>query len=432
MQDVQISMESAEGLERRIRVQVPAARVDREVEARLKSVSRTANLKGFRPGKVPESVIRKRFGDQVRREVVQDLVQSSYAEAVAREKLRPAGDPRIDLPVEPGAAGADLTYTASLEVFPEFEVQGLSGIAVARPEPAMDDADLDFVLENIRRQRAHWHGVSRPARPGDRVTITVKGFVDGQPAPGAGEQLAVVLGTGQLGRDLEQQMAGQQAGEERTLKLSTQDAGPGNAAPRTSDILVRMDEVAEEHLPEVDEQFIRGFGVDSGSRDEFLKSIRDYMQQEFDARSRAEVKRQLLDHLVRMNPITLPAVLVDNEASSLQADAARTLGGGAKDQLPPVDAYRDTAERRVRLGLVIGAIIREKSLTVDAGRVRARIEDLASAYDNPEEVKGLYYQTAQLMAQVENSVMEEQVIEWLTAEAKVTPVATTFRSLAAR
>lgn len=431
MQDVQVSMESAQGLERRIRIQVPAARVHREVEARLKSVSRTANLKGFRPGKVPESVIRKRFGDQVRREVVQDLVQSSYAEALAREKLRPAGDPRIDLPAEPGAEGADLTYTASLEVFPEFEVQGLGGIAVNRPEPAIDDGDLDFVLENIRRQRAHWHGVSRPAKLGDRVTVTVKGIADGKPAPGAGEKLAVVLGTGHMSAELEQQMVGQQAGEERTLKFTAQDSA-GGAVSRASDILVRMDEVSEEHLPEVDEQFIRGFGVDSGSRDEFLKSIRDYMQQEFDSRSRAEVKRQLLDHLVRMNPITVPAVLVDNEAASLQADAARTLGTDARDQLPPVDAYRDTAERRVRLGLVIGAIIREKGLTVDAGRVRGRVEELASAYDNPEEVKSLYYQTAQLMTQVENSVMEEQVIEWLTGQAAVTPVPTSFRSLAGR
>jgi len=431
MQDVQVSMESAEGLARRMRIQVPAARVDREVEARLKSVSRTANLKGFRPGKVPESVIRKRFGDQVRREVVQDLVQSSYAEAVAREKLRPAGEPHIDLPGEPGAAGADLTYTASLEVFPEFEVQGLAGIAVSRPEPAIDDADLQFVLENIRRQRAHWHAVSRPARLGDRVAILVNGVVGGQAAPGPGEKLTVVLGAGQVGGDLEQQMVGQQAGEERTLRFTVPDDGAGNV-PRTSEILVRMEEVAEEHLPEVDEQFIRGFGVDSGSRDEFLKSIRDYMQQEFASRSRAEVKRQLLDHLVRMNPITVPAVLVDNEAASLQADAARTLGAASRDQLPAVTAYHDAAERRVRLGLVIGAIIREKGLKVDAGRVRARIEELASAYDNPEEVKGLYYQTAQLMTQVENSIMEEQVIEWLTTQAVVTPVATSFRSLAGK
>lgn len=430
MQDVQVSMESAEGLERRIRIQVPAARVHREVEARLKSVSRTANLKGFRPGKVPESVIRKRFGDQVRREVVQDLVQSSYAEALAREKLRPAGDPRIDLPPEPGADGSDLTYTASLEVFPEFEVQGLVGITVSRPEPAIDDADLDFVLENIRRQRAHWHKASRPARLGDRVTITVKGVANGQPAAGAGEQFAVVLGTGHMGSDLEQQMVGQQAGEERTLALAMRDSG--GATPRASEILVRMEEVTEEHLPEVDEEFIRSFGVESGNRDEFLKSIRDYMQQEFDSRSRAEVKRQLLDHLVRMNPIKVPAVLVDSEAASLHADATRTLGPGAKDQVPPVDAYRDTAERRVRLGLVIGAIIREKGLAVDAGRVRARIEELASAYDNPDEIKGIYYQTAQLMTQVENSVMEEQVIEWLTGQAAVTPAPTSFRSLAGR
>lgn len=427
MQDVQISMEAADGLERRIRIQVPAARVDREVESRLKSVSRTANLKGFRPGKVPESVIRQRFGDQVRREVVQDLVQSTYAEAVAREKLRPAGDPRIDLGAEPAAKGADLTYTASLEVFPEFQVQGLAGIAVQRPEPAIDDADLEYVLENIRRQRGHWHAVDRAARLGDRVTATLHAVTDGHAAPGSGEKIAVVLGSGRLGSELEQQMLGQRAGEERKLKFTLEDAGG-----QPSEIIARMEEVSEEHLPEVDEEFIRGFGIESGSRDEFHKSVRDYMQQEFESRARAEVKRQLLDHLVQMNPISVPGVLVDNEAASLQADAARTLGAGARDQLPPVSAYRDTAERRVRLGLVIGAVIREQDIKVDQKRVNARIDELSSAYDNPEEVRNLYLQTAQLMTQVENSVMEEQVIEWLTTQAAITPVATSFRSLAGR
>jgi FKBP-type peptidyl-prolyl cis-trans isomerase (trigger factor) len=319
--DVRISVEAAEGLARRIRIQVPAAHVERELEARLKSAASTVNLKGFRPGKAPANVIRQRFGDQVRREVVQEFVQNTLADAVAREKLTPVGETRIEVKTEPDTAGADLDFVASFEVLPDIQLQGLNDLAINRLEPAFDDADLDFVLDSLRRQRA---------------------------AP----------------------------------------AGP---------------------LPEIDENFIRSFGVASGSRDEFLELIRGYMQQEFEARARSELRRQVLDHLLMRNPVSVPAVLVDHETEVLKA---------ATPAKPPT---RAEAEQGVRLAMLANVIIRDQGLRANPARVQERILELA---DTPADTN-----SAAVRTQAEKDVLEEQVIDWLAQKAKVTPVVSNFRSL---
>lgn len=329
MEDVRISVEPTEGLARRIRIQVPAAKVERELEARLKSAATTVNLKGFRPGKAPAKVIRQRFGDQVRREVIQEFVQNSLADAVAREKLTPVGETHIELTTEPGASGADLDFTASFEVLPEFQIQGLGDLAISRLEPAFDEADVEFVIESLRRQR----GVVRPG-------------------------------------------------------------------------------TAELQLPEVDAAFIRSFGVASGNRDEFLKLVREYMQQEFEARSRADVRRQVLDHLLTRNPITVPAGLVDKEALLPNQSPTTTV---------TATSPRAEAEQRVRLAMLANAIIRDQSLRPDPARVQERILELA---ETPADK-----QNAAVRSQAEKDVLEEQVIDWLAQKAKVTVVASNFRSL---
>ncbi|MEO8224622.1 MAG: trigger factor, partial [Gammaproteobacteria bacterium] len=347
MQDLKVSVESAEGLARRIRVQVPAAHVEREITARLKTIARSTHLKGFRPGKVPETVLRERFGAQVRREVVQELVRASYTEAMARETVQPAGEPRIDVPPDAGAQGSDLAYTVSFEIFPEFEIKGLQAIAVTRRVLAIDDADMDFVIENLRRQRGKVQAVDRPAREGDHVTVSVS----------SGEPVSIVLGAGHFGADFEKQLIGFRAGEERTINTTL--------GGRHADFAVRVSAVAEEHLPEVDENFIRGFDVESGDHDEFLQQVREYMRIEFESRAEADVKRQLLDFLLEKNPISVPAALVEKEAMTVQAGA----------------------ERRVRLRLLIDAIVRDQGLA------------------------------------------EDQVIQWLTGRATVTSIPASFRSL---
>lgn len=431
MEELEVSLESGVGLERRLQVRVPAMRIEREVEVRLRSVSRSANLKGYRPGKVPEKVIRQRFGEQVRREVMQDIIRSTYGEALSRQQLRPAGEPQIDAAPDAGASGADFAYTASFEVFPEFTVAGLDTVAITRPEPAFDDADVEFISNNLRRQRSHWHVADREARLGDRVIVDFEGRLNGAPMPGGtGEKVPVELGAGRMVEDFERQLVGVKAGESPQIRVQFPVDYPNRElAGQTADFSVQVGEVSEQHLPEIDEEFIRAFGVESGSQDDFLRDLREIMGDEFAARARADVKRQLLEQLLKSNPIEIPVILVEQEATSLQSDAMRNLGVSDAGQAPALESFRQTAERRVRLGLLIGELIREQELVVDREKVRERIEQLSRGYENPDEIRKLYYQTAQLLAQVENSVLEEQVVDWLAGQAAVTPNPTTFRAL---
>lgn len=431
MEEFQVSVEAGQGLERLIRVNVPAGRIDQEVEARLRSVSRTASLRGYRPGKVPEKVIRQRFGEQVRRDVLQDLVQASYSEAVSREKLRPAGTPRIDTQSDAGQQGNDLTYTASIEVFPEFQLVGLNGLAVQRPEADLGDGDVEFVIDGLRRQRATWVAVERASRDGDRIVVDFQGELNGQPMPGGqGEDVAVVLGEGRMIADFERQLVGLSPAEERSIDVGFPADYPTAAlAGQTARFAIKVREVTEEQLPEVDQEFIRALGIESGELADFHVEIRRNMEQEFASRAAAEVKKQLLEALLAANPIVVPAVLVEQEAASLQADAMRNLGVSDPQQGPGLDSFRETAERRVRLGLLIGAVIRENQIQVDRERVSARIDQLSQGHTKPDEIRKIYHQTPHLLTQVENAVLEEQVIDWLTDRAKVTPRSTSFQAL---
>jgi trigger factor len=433
MEDVQVSLESAEGLQRRLKVNVPSGRIEAEVTARLRHVGRTAAIRGYRPGKAPEKVIRQRFGDQVFQEVIQDILQASYSEAVSREKLRPAASPRIQ--AEQAGPGQDLVYTADLEVFPEFELKGLDALAVERPEPATDPAeeaaDIAFVVENLRKQRAHWHKVDRPARKGDRVVVDFEGFRDGKPMEGGkGEGVEIVVGAGRMIADFEKALEGVVAGGEKDFTVTfPADYQAPELAGQKADFKLRVHEVGEEHLPEPDAEFIRSFGIESGETEAFHADIRRNIASEFTARARAEVKRQLLEQLLQANPIAIPETLVQQEASVLQSDAMRNLGIQDPAEAPAVEAFRETAERRVRLGLLVGAVIRENGIQVDQDRLMERINQLAAGYPQPEEVRKIYLQNRQLLEQVEQAVLEEQVIDWLAERARVTAKPTSFRSL---
>ena len=243
--------------------------------------------------------------------------------------------------------------------------------------------------------------------------------------------MRIVLGSGRMIEDFERQLVGVFAGDARDVKVRfPADYPNARLAGQIADFSIQTSEVAEEHLPAIDEEFIRSFGVESGTQEDFQQDIRRNMADEFAARARADVKRQLLEQLLQSNLIDIPVVLVEQEATSLQVDAMRNLGITDPAAAPSLESFRETAERRVRLGLLIGALIREQQIVVDRDKVRERIEQLSGGYDKPDEIRKLYYQTAQLLTQVENTVLEEQVVDWLAAKAAITPKPTTFRALA--
>jgi trigger factor len=427
-----VSVESTEGLERRLKVAVPAERVENEIDRRLKEMSRRARIKGFRPGKAPLKVIRQQYGAQVRDDVVTELVQASWFEAISAQKLRPVGNPKIE--GHKAEKGEDLTFTAVFEVFPEIELKGLDGIEVECPVAEIQPTDVDAVIEKLRAQRGHWHVVERPAREADRVTMDFAGTVDGQPFRGGdGNDVAVVLGAGRMLRDFEAGLEGIAAGEERSIEVAfPADYAAEEVAGKQAHFKVTARKVEEPHLPDVDEEFCRAFGIEEGGVERLRTEVEDNMREEMNQRVREIVKRQLLDSLVAANSVDIPAALLEQEIQSLRQDMARRMNPGAASgtaELPPREPFEAAARFRVKLGLLIGEIVRGHQLRVDAGRVQRRLEMIGDEYGNREEVIRIYRGKPELMSQVETAVLEEQVVDWLLERAQLTEKAIEFSEL---
>lgn len=429
MSELQVALETREGLERALRVQVPAARIDAEVSTRLQKVGRTAKIKGFRPGKVPAKVIRQRYGDQVRQEVLQDVLQSSYSEAVARQALRPAGGPRIE--PDNVQEGQDLTYTAVFEVFPEIQLTAVDKLKLARPAVAMGDADVAEMIENLRRQRATWQPVERAARKDDQVRIDFNGVHKGEPLEGGqGEDVAVVIGEGRMLADFEKNLSGLKAGDEKSFTVKfPKDYHEASLAGEKVVFTVTAREVAESVLPELDTEFVKSFGVESGEMDDLMADVRRNMDREADARIRAEIKREVMEALLAANKIDVPRVMVEQEAASLQADAMRQMGIQEPAQAPDLATFLETAERRTRLGLLVGAVINDFKIEVDRQLVKAKVEEVSAPYDDPEQIASMYFQNPNLLRSVESVVLEDQVVDYILEQAKVSERQVSFSDL---
>ncbi|NND37192.1 MAG: trigger factor [Gammaproteobacteria bacterium] len=433
MTDMRVSVESGSGLERRMKVEIPATRIEQEIDTRLTKVRRNAKLKGFRPGKVSPKVIRERYGMQVRQEVLQDMIQSSYSTAIQQENLRPAAMPTI----EPGdgAEGEDFAFTAVFEVYPDVAIAGLDKLKIARPETEIAEQDVDEMVETLRKQRADWAPVERKAGDGDRVTIDFEGTLKGETFDGgAGTDVPIVIGQGQMLEDFEKNLKGLKAGDEKTFKMKfPKDYHASDLAGQKVEFAVTAKEVAEEVLPEIDEEFVKTFGVASGGVEQFRADVRNNMEREAAARNKAEIKRQVMEQLLDANPIDVPGTLVDQEAVSLRRESLRNMGITDENDpnLPSVDQFRDAGERRVRLGLLVAALVQDNDLEVDRELVKAKVDEVVSPYDDPDEIRKMYFQNPQLMAQVENVVLEEQVIAWLVDKATVTAKKVAFSELMA-
>ncbi len=428
---MQISVESGEGLERRMTVELPAERVNQEVEKRLQRLAKSARIDGFRPGKVPLSVVRKRYAEQVRGEVFGELVQSSYFEALNSQKLLPAGTPSIE-PVEKNPEEG-FAYTAVFEVMPEITLNSMDGVAVDRPVVEVTEADVQAMIEKLRRQRVTWSRVDRASQEGDQVTINFKGSIDGEPFPGGtAEDVPLVLGSHSMIEGFEEGLVGAGAGEQRTLKLQfPADYRAEQLAGKETTFEVEVTAVAEPVLPEVDEVFIRAFGVSEGGVEAFQQEIRANMEREVEDKVRAVLKKQVMDALLEVNPIEVPKVMVRQEAEAMRDHSKATLAqrGQAGNLELPLDLYEDQAKRRVSLGLIVSQVVRDNGIEVDHDRVRARVESSASGYEHPQEVIDYYYSDQQRLAGVQNLVLEEQVVDWVLEQVKVNDQATGFDEL---
>ncbi len=337
---MQVSLVSTNGLERRLEVTVPGELVASRVDQRLKDLARTARLKGFRPGKVPFAVVRKQFGGQVHSEAVTDLMQKSFAEAVSQERLRPAGDPRIEpLQVAPGE---ELRYAAVFEVLPEIALKPLDALSVNRPTAAVTEADIDAMIESMRKQKPIFTAVDRAAATTDRVTIAFEGRIDGEVFPGGkGEELHVILGAGTILQELDAALHGMKVGEHKQVPARFPDNYAATAVAGKDAVFdLTVKRIEEQSLPALDEAFVRGFGLAEGGMPEFRTQVRATMEQEVADTAQQRVREQLLELIYKANPLELPRVLVDEQVRDLQVQVLRRMGVQKIEQMPAARALR--------------------------------------------------------------------------------------------
>ena len=426
---MQVSLTATGGLERRLEVAIPAAQVDGEVAQRLNKISRTARLKGFRPGKAPLAVIRQQYGDQVHGEVITDLMRSSFSEAVAREKLNPAGGPRIE-PIAMGP-GVDLKYAAVFEVLPDVKLAPLSGIAIEKPVAQVGDADLEAMLLTLRKQRPSFNEVTRAAANSDRVTVSFVGRIGGETFEGgSGENVPIVLGAQQVMAEFEAALIGASAGDSREFNATFGAEHTNKAlAGKTATFSVQILKVEEQVPAPLDESFAKSFGIADGNLDSLRTEVKANMERELAEAVRQKTRSQVLESLFTQNPIELPRQLVDEQIQELQVEMMRRAGVKDVKQLPPREPFEAPAKRRVALSLLMSELVRTANLKVSRESVQEKLTELASSYSNPDEVRRAYLQNAEMMRQIEAQVLEQQAIDWVLGQAKVSEKPATFSEL---
>jgi trigger factor len=426
---MQVSVESISKLERRMQVQVPAERVSKEIDARLKNLSRTARLNGFRPGKAPIKVIRQQFGMQVHREVIGELLQSSFAEAVTEKQLSPAGNPRI----EPQSMdeGQDLTYIATFEVFPEVALRPMDSLELERVTAEVTDTDVDAMIERLRKQQMKYSPVNRAAATGDKVTLDFIGKIDGvEFAGGKGENIAIVLGEGRMLPDLEQGLVGAAPGEQRDISVNfPADYRATELAGKTAIFSTQIKTVDEPTLPELDEEFCTSFGVTEGGIPKLREDVAANMRRELEQNLRNRNKTAVMEKLYQANPIDVPNALLESQIRDMQVETMRRAGAKDVSQAPPREPLVEPARRRVALGLIFNEVIRRENLVLDPKRSNARLDEMVGAYGDAAALKRAYLQNADAMRQVESLALEDQVVDWILAHAKVRDTASTFKEV---
>jgi trigger factor len=429
---MQVTIENSEGLERRLKVQIPEDRVQGEVDKRLSNIAQSARLPGFRPGKAPMKVIAQRFGRQVREEVVGEIVQTSFQDAIVQEHLHPAGSPTI-APLE-WNEGNGVAYTAVFDVYPEIALPAIESLKIQRPEATVAEDDVDRVLERLRTQKRDWRAMTRAATPGDRVLMDFRGECEGESRDDLkAEGFAVELGAGQVFKGFEDGLLGAEAGQELNLDLHfPADYRAGELAGKPVTFQVTVHSVEEPVLPEIDDELARAFGIEEGGVEGLRKEVRSNMERELADGIRATTKQRVMEALLAGGELPLPEALVKREVERAMAQRRLELTHSGIDpeqlELEP-GMFEEQARRRVSLGLLIGELIKENDIRPDPDKVRERIAGIASTYEDPQEVIQWYYSEPARLADVESSVLEDAVVDWILEQADVSAEPTSFDAL---
>ena len=416
---MQVSVESTSAIERRMTIGVPAERFESEVNKRLQRTAKQARIPGFRPGKAPMNIIRQRYEAGVREEVMNDVIGSSYFEALQEQKLNPAGTPTIEPKVF--EKDKDFEFVATFEVYPEFEVSGLDSIEIERLQAEVTDGDIDNMIDVLRKQNTRYAEVERSAENGDQVNIDFVGKLDGEVfAGGSAEGFDLVLGSGNMIPGFEEPLIGSKAGDEKVVTPTFPENYQNlDLAGKKAEFTVKINAVKAPTEPELDDEFFALFGHTEGGLEAFREEIKKNMQRELKAALKNKVKTQAFDALLENNKIELPKAPVEADINSLRQQAVQQFGGNINPEQLPADMFAAQAERRVALGLIVGQMIKQFDIKVEDDAVRAVVEEMAAAYQEPQQVIDWYYKNDKQLEEVRASVLEDQVVEHILGKAKV-------------
>ncbi len=425
---MQVSVENVGNLERRVILSLPAGDVDSQVGGRLREIARTVRIKGFRPGKVPNSVVEQRFGGQVRAEILDGLLRQGMDQAVRENELRVAGAPQI-APADEAGEG-ELKYVASVELVPDFGDLDMTKLQVVRHTAEVTDADIERMLGNLQQQRASWTKVTRAAKSGDLANLETASTIDGTRMPAEGfETTSTVLGTGAMYPEVEAAIVGMQPGEEKTIDVTLPaDWHMPQFAGKTVTSTFKLVDVAEQVLPEIDTAFIRSFGVKSGDAEQFKAEIRSNLERELKGALMNRLRREVGEQLVEAyKGVELPPRLVENEARALLANATEQARRQGQQVQADLEAFKDAGRKRVLVALLVGEVANRNELRLEPARLNETMRLIASTYEQPQQVIDLYRNDPQLMQGLQNRVMEEQVIDWIAERAQHTEQALSFQ-----
>jgi trigger factor len=430
-----MAMETAQTnpLERVLTLTLSLSEVQNEVGSRLKKLSRTVRMQGFRPGKVPMNLVTQQYGGQVHQEVLGDLANTQFGNAVREQNLHVAGMPRFEANDQPATEG-QFQFTATFEVYPEVSPGDVSQAAINRPVTEVTDEDVDRTLDVLRRQRVRYEPADRGAAEGDQVVIDFAGYLDDKPFEGGSAKgHRLVLGQGQFLADFEANLTGMKAGESKSFNLTfPADYHAEELAGKTVRFDVTVHEVNQGILPEINEDFARAVGVPDGDLQKMREELKRNLEREVRNRIKAQVKEQAMQALLEATTLDLPRALVQQEIARLRQDALAQLQGRAQNTAEvtlPDELFEDQARRRVSLGLILSELVRRENLSATPEKVRAVIDDMAGAYENPDEIVRWYYQQPQHLREVEALVLEDNVVEWVCVRAKTQEVVTPFQLL---
>jgi trigger factor len=428
---MQVSVEATTSIERRLTVTVPAEQVDSAVDKKVNETAKTIRIDGFRPGKVPTKVVKKRYGASIRQDVLGDVIQSSYFEALQQENLKPAGMPNIEPKQDTGEG--EFIYTAVVEVYPEIALVDASGVTVERMISSIEDADVDTMIDLLLSQQTQWTEVLRAAADTDQINIDFEGYLDGEAFDGGAAQgHDLVLGSNSMIPGFEDGILGMEAGQDKDITVTfPEDYNAAELAGKAAVFTIKVNTVSEATKPELNEEFFARFNPKEKGEAGFRTEIRSNMSREMNQALKSKLKNKLLNAYLELNSFDVPKALVSEELGRLKQQALQQFGGGNENLDPsilPDEMFQDQANKRVKIGLLAAEIIQQNEFKADEDKVQALVQEMAQGYQDPQEFIDYYMNNAEQRGQLDGVILEDQVVEHLLVAASVTDVVVDYKT----